>query len=278
VVRITDGFTWATIESTNVSDRSWDLQTFDIGSYVSLTDQFQVYFVASDLDPGSLVEAGVDDFLITGCSSGGDTTPPSVTVLDPNGGEVIVGGGTSTYPIYWEASDDVGVALTTIVFSTDGGATYPDTLISGALDSLYVWDVPDIDATACRIKVICADAASNEGSDQSDADFEITGLSGITGRGDRPADVVLFQNRPSPFGSTTEIEFGLPAPQAVSLKIYTVDGRLVNTLADSQYPAGYHSVTWRGDDSGGSSVAGGVYFYRLKTADRTLTRKMLKFK
>jgi len=277
VVRITDGFNWATIESTNVSDRNWTQMSFDIGSYVTLTDQFEVYFIASDLDPGSLVEAGVDDFLIVDCSSGGDTTPPSVTVLDPDGGEVIVGGGTSTYPIYWESSDDVGVTLTTILFSTDGGSTYPDTVVSGALDSVYVWDVPDIDATTCRIKVVCADAALNEGSDKSDANFEITGLSGIPGRGDTPADVVLFQNRPSPFGSTTEIEFGLPAPQAVSLKIYTVDGRLVNTLADSQFPAGYHSVTWRGTDAGGSGVAGGVYFYRLKTADRTLTRKMIKF-
>jgi hypothetical protein len=149
---------------------------------------------------------------------------------------------------------------------------------TGEIASPYLWNVPDTDAAACRIKVVCADLAGHEGSDESDSDFEITGLSGVTGRGDRPADAVLFQNRPSPFGSSTEIEFGLPSPQSVSLKIYTVDGRLVKTLADIDFPAGYHSVTWRGDDAGGSSVAGGVYFYRLKTADRTLTRKMLKYK
>jgi hypothetical protein len=276
VVRITDGFNWATIESTNASERSWTQMSFDIGSYVTLTDQVQIYFIASDLAPGSIVECGVDDFLVTGCT-GGDTTPPTVTVLAPNGGEVITGGSGYTYPISWEASDDVGVALTTILFSTDGGSTYPDTVATGALDSVYVWNVPDFDASTCRIKVVCADAAANEGTDESDADFEIKGISGLPSRSDRPAEVVLFQNHPSPFGSATEIEFGLPVPQAVSLKIYTVDGRLVNTLADAEFPAGYHTVTWRGTDSGGSSVAGGVYFYRLTTANRTLTRKMLKF-
>jgi hypothetical protein len=276
VVRITDGFTWATVESTNVSKPSWTQRSFDILSYVSLTDQFRIYFLASDLDPGSLVEAGVDDFLITGCAD--DTTPPTVTVLNPNGGEILTGGGGSTHTIRWEASDDLGVALTAILFSTDGGSTYPDTVATGALDSTYVWDVPDTESATCRIKVVCTDAASNEGSDESDADFEIRSIAGLPGRGDWPKDVVLFPNRPSPFGSTTEIEFGLPAPQAVSLKVYSVDGRLVDTLADAEFPAGYHSLTWRGTEAGGTSVAGGVYFYRLETADKVLTRKMLKFK
>jgi hypothetical protein len=276
VVNITDGFTWATLESTNVSLRTWTPMTFDIGSYVTLTDQVQIYFIASDYDPGSLVEAGVDDFLITGCEPGGDTTPPSVTVLDPNGGEVIVGGGGSAYDIEWDSSDDVGVVLTHILLSTDSGSSYPETVASGPLTSPYTWNVPDIDASTCRIKVVCADAATNEGDDESDADFEIKSISGLPGRSDIPADVVLLQNRPSPFGSATEIEFGLPASQSVALKIYSVDGRHVATLADGVFPGGYHKVSWRGTDSNGAEVAGGVYFYRLMTEDKTLTRKMMK--
>jgi len=277
VVEITDDnwTTWATLENTNVSNRNWTEMDFDVGSYVDLTDQVQVRFIASDFDPGSLVEAGVDDFLLRGCSTSEDTTPPAVTVLGPNGGEEIVGGGGSTHTIRWSASDDVGVVVTHILWSRDGGMTYPDTLASGAMDSTWLWDVPDVDETDCRVRVVCVDAASNEGADASDADFGIASIAGLSGMPDKPADVVLFQNRPSPFKAATEIEFGVPRSERVTLAVYSVDGRLVTTLADGTFPGGYHVVTWRGKDAGGNAVADGVYFYRLVTSDRTLTRKML---
>jgi hypothetical protein len=277
VVELTDDdwATWATLENTNVSDRNWTQMEFDIGSFVDLTDQVQVRFIASDYDPGSLVEAGVDDFLIVGCTASEDTTPPSVTVLDPNGGEQIVGGGGSTHTIRWSSSDDVGVAMTHILWSTDGGSTYPDTLASGAFDSTWVWDVPDADASTCRIKVVCVDAASNEAADESDADFEIVSIAGFPGVADTPADVVLLQNRPSPFKAATDIEFGVPRSTEVTIAVYSVDGRLVATLADGTFPGGYHVVTWRGKDTAGNDAADGVYFYRMTTPGRTLTRKML---
>jgi hypothetical protein len=279
VVDITDdnGASWVNLENTNVSDRRWTLQEFDVGTYVDLTDSVRLRFIASDYDPGSLVEAGVDDFLIVGCESG-DTTPPEVTVVDPNGGEVIVGGGGSQYAIEWTSSDNVGVVLTHILLSTDGGATYPDTVASGALTSPYDWDVPAADEPDCRIKVVCLDAALNEGSDESDSDFAITDIAGVAGLPLKPAEVVLFQNRPTPFKGVTEIEFGLPRPQTISLDVYSVEGRLVTTLAEGAYPAGYHKVVWRGSDSRGTSVAGGVYFYRLETEEKALTLKMLMLK
>ena len=54
-----------------------------------------------------------------------------------------------------------------------------------------------------------------------------------------------------------------------------MDGRLVATLAEGAYPAGYHTVLWGGTDGRGAAVSAGMYFYRLETADRVLTRKTL---
>ena len=166
--------------------------------------------------------------------------------------------------------------MTHIILSTDGGTTYPDTVASGALSSPYDWDVPAVDEPDCRIKVVCLDAALNEGDDESDDDFEIVDVAGVPGLGRMPADVVLFQNRPTPFKGMTEVEFGLPRAQAVSLDVYSVRGRLVANLARGSYPGGYHTVVWKGTDLRGEKAAGGVYFYRLVTEQRTLTRKMLK--
>ena len=86
---------------------------------------------------------------------------------------------------------------------------------------------------------------------------------------------MLLQNRPSPFNGRTEIEFGLPSPARISLAVYGVDGRLVATLAEGAYPGGYHRAVWTGEDEHGAAVSAGMYFYRLETTDRVLTRKTL---
>jgi len=277
VVQITDD-DWATfdeLENTNVSNRNWTRMEFNLGDYIDLTTQVQLRFIASDEGGGSIVEAGVDDFSIVGCGGGEDTTPPSVTVTMPDGGELFIGGDDTPYDIAWTATDEVGVVATHILLSLDGGGTYPDTIAAGALTSPYDWFVPvTYESETCRVKVVCLDAASNEGDDESDADFEILSLAGIE-PGRVPATVVLMQNRPSPFDGSTVIEFGLPEAQSLSLEIYDVTGRRVVSLAEGVHGAGFHKVTWTGSDANGARVSPGVYFYRLVTGYSVLTRKLL---
>ena len=49
--------------------------------------------------------------------------------------------------------------------------------------------------------------------------------------------------------------------------------RLLTTLANGPFEAGPHSVEWDG-----STVASGVYFYRLTTPDYSDTKKMVLLK
>jgi hypothetical protein len=88
-----------------------------------------------------------------------------------------------------------------------------------------------------------------------------------------PEQYGLEQNYPNPFNPTTEISFSLPVASHVKLEIYNIMGQLVITLADETREAGLHTVTWDG-----SSVASGVYFYRLATPEFVQTRKMLLMK
>jgi hypothetical protein len=269
---------WATyeeIENTNESDRSWRRVELNLEDHIDLTDQVQFRFIASDEDPGSVVEAGVDDFLILACGEPGDTTAPDVALEMPNGGEEIPAGCDTGTPVVWTSSDDEGVTETVILFSTDSGETYPDTVDSGPLTSPYQWFPPDTSETHCRIKIVCLDAARNEGSDESDADFTMISLSGVPDRPGSPNKVVLMQNRPSPFGTSTVIEFGLPDAAEISLEIYDVAGRLVTSLANGAFEAGYHKVTWDGCGADGVRVSPGLYFYRLVTGSAALNRKLL---
>jgi hypothetical protein len=60
-----NGDDWVSLEHTQTTAAVWTQQTFDLGSYISLTDYVQIRYVAADEGGGSLVEAGVDDFLLT---------------------------------------------------------------------------------------------------------------------------------------------------------------------------------------------------------------------
>jgi flagellar hook assembly protein FlgD len=58
--------------------------------------------------------------------------------------------------------------------------------------------------------------------------------------------------------------------------VYNVAGQLVRTLVDGTVEAGVvHEATWRGLNNNGSSVASGVYFYRLAAGDFVQTKKMV---
>ena len=97
----------------------------------------------------------------------------------------------------------------------------------------------------------------------------------VFGAGSDPlvAGTALFPNQPNPFNPMTEISFSLAGAGPVDLGIYNVKGELVATLAAGTYGAGYHAFTWDA-----RSYASGVYFYRLRTADGTETRKMIMLK
>ncbi|MCP4550113.1 MAG: T9SS type A sorting domain-containing protein [bacterium] len=59
-----DGTNWVELENTTASDRSWSLHEFDLNGIIDFTSNVQVAFVASDLGEGSIVEGGVDEFLL----------------------------------------------------------------------------------------------------------------------------------------------------------------------------------------------------------------------
>jgi len=88
----------------------------------------------------------------------------------------------------------------------------------------------------------------------------------------------LHQNHPNPFNPGTIISFTLPEPAAVNLSVYSLEGKLIKTLADRSFPAGYREIHWDGTDHRGNPVGSGVYLYRLKAGKEMLSRKMVVLK
>lgn len=93
-----------------------------------------------------------------------------------------------------------------------------------------------------------------------------------------PLEYSLAQNSPNPFNPSTKIQFELPKAGHIRLSIYNVLGQVVRTLYDDKLPAGKHSVIFDGRDDNGSTIASGIYFYRLETGNFTQSKKMILLK
>jgi C1A family cysteine protease len=264
---------WVThhsLESTGESTRSWTLMEFCLGDYIGMTDQVQLRFVASDYDPDSVVEAGIDDFTLVACG-GSDQEPPEVLVLSPNGGEIWQP--LSQQEITWEATDNVAVDHVDIYLSTDAGQSYPDPVALGEEnDGVFDWLVPDLMTDDAMIKVVAFDTSLLEGSDESDDVFTIGPETGV---GELPRALALHQSIPNPFRPSTSIAYDLPRSASVRLTVYDLAGRAVRALVDRTQDSGSHEASWDGRDDSGRRVGAGVYFYKLIACDRELTRKVV---
>ena len=105
--------------------------------------------------------------------------------------------------------------------------------------------------------------------------YAATGITGVGNQTQAPLEFSLAQNYPNPFNPTTEIEFVLPKYQQVSLVVYDLLGRKVKTLVNDARHAGEHRVTWNGTNELGTSVASGVYVYRLASGSMSKVHKMM---
>ena len=85
-----------------------------------------------------------------------------------------------------------------------------------------------------------------------------------------PTDFALLQNYPNPFNPTTTLEFELATDGLVKLNIYNLAGQFMTTAFNQQKPAGRYRVQINAEN-----WPSGIYFARLRSGGKVLTRKML---
>lgn len=84
---------------------------------------------------------------------------------------------------------------------------------------------------------------------------------------------------PNPFNPQTEIRFSMREPSLVHLRVFDLQGRLVNTLrAGERFEAGNHSLVWSGRNDLGRPQPSGVYLYELRIGSRWESGKMTLLK
>lgn len=78
---------------------------------------------------------------------------------------------------------------------------------------------------------------------------------------------------PNPFNPSTHINYVLPEKGFVRIDIYNISGQRVARLQNGIQQAGKHTVKFNG-----TGLASGVYLYRLKLANKSITKKILMIK
>jgi|GEM_PF-5137546 len=106
-----------------------------------------------------------------------------------------------------------------------------------------------------------------------------TAMKAVQVREDLPETFTLSQNYPNPFNPSTSIHYELSEQAKVSLTVYDILGRKIETLLnENSIRAGYYKVNWDA-----SRYASGMYIYVLNVQSNsgkfyTATKKMLMVK
>ena len=80
----------------------------------------------------------------------------------------------------------------------------------------------------------------------------------------------LYQNYPNPFNSSTIFRFNLPKASFVTLKIYNLLGKEIETLVKRHFSSGAYEINW---DT--KKFPSGLYFYRMEAGEFSQTKKLI---
>jgi hypothetical protein len=154
--------------------------------------------------------------------------------------------------------------------STDTFSPVPNGFVPGAGTTLTPREYLFIDSTSgygrwfYRLKQIDLDGAVSYSQV-----VEVAVLTGV-GKSIEARGSLLNQNYPNPFNPSTTIDYSISTSRKVSLKVFDMLGREVDTVVEGLMPVGDHRATW---NAGGQPS--GVYILRLEAGDVVQTRKLV---
>jgi hypothetical protein len=81
---------------------------------------------------------------------------------------------------------------------------------------------------------------------------------------EEPVSITHLLNVPNPIRTNTVFTYNFAqAPDQVTVRIYTVSGRLIRTIEDASARRGYNETDWDARDENSERLANGVYFYKI---------------
>ncbi len=224
---------------------STDLGTTWTSQSISLSELTAIWFNSTTrgLAGGSSTTPGLLTTTNAGVNWSAITSPYPTSSISG-----IVGTGTT----WWISQQGTGISI-----STNDGANW-STAYTAAAGNFYHMTMARTGSTIWGVR-------SNGGISRYGTPLTaITPISTVT-----PENYKLGQNYPNPFNPVTKINFAIPKSGLVSIKVYDVLGKEVQTLVNEVKTAGSYAV-----DFNGSNLASGIYFYKISVDGFTDVKKM----
>jgi len=93
-----------------------------------------------------------------------------------------------------------------------------------------------------------------------------------------PGTYALGDNYPNPFNPETVVPFAIPETGDVRVAVYNLLGQEIAVLASGRLEAGFHRVTWNGNDASGRAMSTGIYFVKMVANGFTDVNKVMLLK
>jgi hypothetical protein len=264
------GATWLQVGERYHGNWPWAQITLPLDDFVG-TANFKLRFRFNS--DSYITEDGwyVDDVEIYGPPAGNAAPAAPVLSYPPEGGTVSTS--TPTLTVSNASDPDPGDVLTYgFVVYTDELCTSLVTSASGVAEGTTTtsWTVDTELSNGTYYWRTYADDGTERGLLMETGSFVVdsTGVGGVPRLALRPA-------QPNPFGAETTLAFYMPVAADVTLAVYSVDGRLVRTLANGQAGPGPVEVMWDGSDERGRRVGSGLYFVKLVSGDEVRRGKLV---
>ncbi|GEM_PF-3611028 len=281
--------------STTIDENEWNQISFDVSSIANGNPDFQIRFGLGPTD-GSWQYCGwnIDDLSITAYSCAPDTTNLTIKMIPDNPPVEVPQGGSFTFTGILINSDDtpktvdVWINLDVPDYGPYGPIHKYGGITINPNDTLNYEDITqDIPGNApLGLYKYLAYCGNYPSIIIDSAWFEFNVIPGTGGKAEDwnlsgwfnesaevPLETNLFDNYPNPFNSSTTFNYSLSQNANVVLEIYNLLGRKIATLVDGYQQAGYKTVRWNA-----KGLASGVYFYRLKTDEKIITKRAMLLK
>jgi hypothetical protein len=248
-----------------LTDPAWSEHTFDLTAYAGQTVKLGLLAISQYGN-----NFFVDDLSIT--TGGAPQIPNPATIVSPADNAVEVPANTN---LTWAPGTGPAPDGYRLYFGTNGGGTTTPTNLVNGMDVSsdtsynpsqdleagveYFWQViPYIGDEVAQNTPIWSFTVEAVGNNDGNAPIPVFGLK---------------QNMPNPFNPTTTIKFSVAKDGPAELSIFNVRGERVKTLVKGELKAGFHQVTWNGDDQNGRSLSSGMYFCRFTAEGKTAISK-----
>ena len=78
---------------------------------------------------------------------------------------------------------------------------------------------------------------------------------------------------PNPFNPKTQIEFNIPVSDFIEIKIYDINGKMLDVLYDGYIQSGEHTLDWNAEQ-----LSSGVYIIKSMYQNNLITKKAVLIK